>query len=115
MLTGLLLTAVPFTFPACERRAPDRTNEKARIEAAVLRWERETSSFANRAWQVRCFPMEAVFRSHPVFGCGIRRAHSSGIDGGCFALVGKALYGVGGCYDPLRDGKTRLLSPGHGS
>jgi hypothetical protein len=111
MLTGLLLMAVPFTFLSCERRAPDRTNEKARIDAAVLRWERATSSFAARAWQVRCFPRQAVFRGHPVF----RRAQSSGIDAGCFALVGKALYRVAGCFDPLRDGKSQLLARGGGS
>jgi len=53
------------------------------------------------------------FRGRPAFRCEIHyRSRESGTTLACFALVGDALYQVGGCFDPKRDlglGKGRLL------
>jgi hypothetical protein len=92
--------------------------QKARLEAAILRYENSTRQ---RTWnphrpaQVRavdCRRPAPRFRGNPAFRCLIRFEDASA-EFNCFALVGRALYQVGGCYDPLRDigaGNGRLLS-----
>jgi hypothetical protein len=100
-----------------ERFGP-HSAERAALEAAILRYE---SSTRQRTWnphrpaQVRavdCRRPAPRFRGNPAFRCLIRFEDASA-EFNCFALVGRALYQVGGCYDPLRDigaGRGRLLS-----
>ena len=93
-----------------ERFGPP-TSEKAAIEAAVARYETRAGRRALRA--VDCERPGPLFRGKPAFRCSIRFADSNGLDAHCYALVGRALYEVGGCFDPLRDlgaGKSRLLT-----
>jgi hypothetical protein len=92
--------------------------QKARLEAAILRYENSTRQ---RTWnphrpaQVRavdCRRPAPRFRGNTAFRCLIRFKDASA-EFNCFALVRRALYQVGGCYDPLRDlgaGNGRLLS-----
>jgi hypothetical protein len=92
--------------------------EKAALEDAILRYETSTRQ---RTWNpyrpaevraVDCRWPAPRFRGHPAFRCAIRFKDAS-VEFNCFALVGRALYQVGGCYDPVRDigaGKGRLLS-----
>jgi hypothetical protein len=93
-----------------ERFGPP-TSEKAAIEAAVSRYETWARRRALRA--VDCERPGPLFRGRPAFRCSIRFADSNGLDAHCYALVGRALYEVGGCFDPQRDlgaGKSRLLT-----
>jgi len=94
------------------------TSEKAAIEAAVLRYE---TTIRRRTWNphrsarlraVDCSRPAPVFRGKPAFRCSIRDL-DAGIEARCYALVGRALYEVGGCFDPARDlgaGKSLLLT-----
>jgi hypothetical protein len=93
-----------------ERFGPP-TSEKAAIEAAVFRYETWVRRRTLRA--VDCERPAPLFRGKPSFRCSIRFKDSNGLDANCYALAGRALYEVGGCFDPQRDmgaGKSLLLS-----
>lgn len=92
--------------------------EKAAIEAAVFRYEttiRQRTWNPHRSAQLRAVDCEfpaPLFRGKPAFRCSIRDG-DAGIEARCYALVGRALYEVGGCFDPARDlgaGRSRLLT-----
>jgi len=94
------------------------SSQKAAIEAAVFRYEttiRQRTWNPHRSAQLRAVDCERpapLFRGKPAFRCAIRD-QDPGIEARCYALVGRALYEVGGCFDPLRDmgaGKSRLLT-----
>ena len=93
---------------------------KHAVEAAVLKYE--TATPLRRLSPTRLLHVRKVecsdvnvprFRGHPAFRCGISfKEPHTGLDAACYAVVGRALYEVGGCFDPLRDmglGKSRLL------
>ena len=97
------------------------SSQKAAIEAAVLRYETATPRrrlSATRLLHVRKVECSDVgvprFRGHRAFRCAISfKEPRTGLDAACFVLVRRALYQVGGCFDPLRDmgaGKSRLLT-----
>ncbi len=121
MLTGVFLVALPMPIKACEPSRHHRETAAA-VEAAVLRYERRTSRLEVRAVDCRGRrglngrPFDSrvqPFRGHPAFRCLISYAPGAGAGMACYALVGKALYQVGGCFDPMRDlgaGEGRLLS-----
>jgi hypothetical protein len=100
-----------------ERFGPP-TSEKAAIEAAVFRYE---TTIRRRTWNphrsarvraVDCERPAPLFQGKPAFRCAIRD-QDPGIEARCYALVGRALYEVGGCFDPARDlgaGKSLLLT-----
>ena len=94
------------------------SSQNAAIEAAVFRYEttiRQRTWNSHRSAQLRAVDCERpapLFRGKPAFRCAIRD-QDPGIEARCYALVGRALYEVGGCFDPLRDigaGKSRLLT-----
>jgi hypothetical protein len=92
-----------------ERFGPP-TPEKVAIEDAVFRYETWARRRTLRA--VDCDRPAPLFRGKPAFRCSIRFKDSNGLDAHCYALVGRALYEVGGCFPPPRDlgaGKSRLL------
>jgi hypothetical protein len=93
-------------------------SQKAAIEAAVFRYEttiRQRTWNPHRSAQLRAVDCEQpapLFRGRPAFRCAIRD-QDAGIEARCYALVGRALYEVGGCFDPARDlgaGKSLLLT-----
>ena len=105
------------TVPSHQRKATSEEG-KAALEAAVFRYEttiRQRTWNSHRSAQLRavdCERFALLFRGKSAFRCAIRD-QDPGIEARCYALVGRALYGVGGCFDPLRDmgaGKSRLLT-----
>jgi hypothetical protein len=116
-LAAFALSALtPFMVGSCQP-GPSRGDAASTLEAAVLRHEkRDDSNPLVHARKVDCWGKVSPFRGHPAFRCWISyREPDAGVSEACFALVGKALYQVGGCFDPMRDlgaGKGRLLSRG---
>jgi hypothetical protein len=117
-LAALALSALtPLTFGSYQPRALDQ--ERAALEVAVFQYEtgsRQREWSASRPAQVQkveCLNSDVPpFRGHLAFRCEISYK-VGGKSLACYALVGKALYQVGGCFDPMRDlgiGKGRLLS-----
>ena len=108
------------TGPSHQRKAASE-QAKAAVEAAVFQYETATPRrrlSPTRLLHVRKVECSDVnvprFRGHRAFRCGISfKERRTGFDAACYALVGRALYEVGGCFDPLRDmgaGKSLLLT-----
>ena len=83
------------------------------VEAAVFRYE--TAAQGRTLRTVDCERPGPLFRGEQAYRCSIRFQDSNGLDARCYALAGRALYEVGGCFELSRGmgaGKSRLLTRG---
>lgn len=123
----VLTTLSPFTIGSCQGSHTERTGVAA-VEAAALRYEKAVAAREREKGpedHVRAVDCSGKhvdsgmppFRGHQAFRCVILGENEFGSYMAivCYALIGDALYAVGGCFDPMRDigrGNGRLLDPG---